>query len=135
MNLKFYIDKLQSKGIYSFSKEEAEKNLNLTKETLKRTLLRYCIKGRITKIRKGFYIIIPIEYSQKHILPVYWFLDDLMKYIGKQYYVGLLSAAALYGASHQQPQIFQVIVRNQMRDISVKGIKIKFFIKKNIKFG
>ncbi len=69
------------------------------------------------------------------MLPTYWFIDNLMRYIGMSYYVGLSSAAALHGASHQQPQIFQVIISSQIRDIKVKGIKIKFFVKKNIKMN
>lgn len=41
--------------------------------------------------------------------PASWFIDDLMRFCHCEYYVGLLSAAALHGASHQQPMVFQVL--------------------------
>ena len=33
-----------------------------------------------------------------------------MEYWQSKYYVGLLTAAMYHGASHQQPQIFQVVI-------------------------
>jgi predicted transcriptional regulator of viral defense system len=50
-----------------------------------------------------------------------------MNYLDQPYYIGLLSAAALYGAAHQRPQEFFVI--NQLpviRAINKKGQKINF---------
>ena len=35
--------------------------------------------------------------------PASWYIDDFMKAIGAPYYVGVLTAAALHGAAHQQP--------------------------------
>lgn len=63
--------------------------------------------------------------------PVTWFIDELMKFHGLPYYVGLLSAAALHGAAHQQPQEFQVITSSPLRPIHIGRERVKFFTQKH----
>lgn len=58
---------------------------------------------------KGFYVIIPTQYQLKGIVPPSYYINELMEYLGKPCYVGLLSAAALYGASHQRVKVIQII--------------------------
>ena len=48
------------------------------------------------------------------------------------YYVGLLSAAGLHGASHQQPQEFQVMTDRPIRHLRAGRGRIHFFVKKGI---
>jgi predicted transcriptional regulator of viral defense system len=48
------------------------------------------------------------------------------------YYVGLLSAAALHGASHQQPQEFQVVTDRSVRSLMGGRAKLQFFASKYI---
>jgi predicted transcriptional regulator of viral defense system len=55
-----------------------------------------------------------------------------MAFIGKPYYVGLLSAAALHGAAHQQPQEFFVVTTTKQITTRRKSIKINYFTKKSI---
>ena len=57
-----------------------------------------------------------------------------MKFTGKSYYVGLLSAAALYGAAHQQPQEFFVITTLKQSITREKNLKINYITKKTIPF-
>ena len=55
-------------------------------------------KRRLVVPRRGFFVIVPLEYRQSAAPPPDWYIDALMKSCGRQYYVGLLSAAALHGA-------------------------------------
>ena len=56
-----------------------------------------------------------------------------MKFLGKEYYVALLSAATLQGAAHQQPMEFFVITNSRiLRDKQKDDVKINFVTKKNI---
>jgi predicted transcriptional regulator of viral defense system len=55
-----------------------------------------------------------------------------MEYIGKPYYIGLLSAAAIYGAAHQQPQEFFIMTTTKQLATQKKGIVINYIIKKKI---
>ena len=43
--------------------------------------------------------------------------------------MGLLSAAALHGAGHQQPQQFHVVTTGPLRDMKMNGLAIRFFSK------
>ena len=51
-----------------------------------------------------------------------------MAFLDKPYYVGLLSAAALHGAAHQQPTVYTVITQTPAPR-SVDKLKILFFSK------
>ena len=61
------------------------------------------------------------------------YIDNLMRYYKAPYYVGLLSAAAYYGSSHQSPQILQVITNPSRRQIRKGRNKIVFYSKKNVR--
>lgn len=50
-----------------------------------------------------------------------------MAFIGQPYYVGVLSAAATYGAAHQRPQEYQVVVPVTERLIETDRLRIRFF--------
>ena len=124
-----YVDQLQSRGRYSFLKSEAQSVLHLTDSALVKALWRLEQRNRIRTIKRGFYIIVPLEYASTGILPPEWFIADLMKYMEQPYYVGLLSAAALHGAAHQQPQEFHVVLPSHQRDIRVHALQLRFFKK------
>jgi len=127
MNLERYISELQSKGRYFFLREEAVSVLGCSNEAFKLAAIRLKAKHRLCNIRGGFWTIVPHEYFSWGILPPSWFIDKLMGYLENSYYVGLLSAAALYGAAHQQPQQFQVMVSEPVRPIIRGRVNIKFF--------
>jgi len=132
-DLSDYVDQLQIAGRYTFPKTEAYAETGLAEGTLKKALWRLEIKNRIRMIRRGFYVIVPLEYSSTKIIPADWFIADLMKFMRQPYYVGLLSAAAMQGAAHQQPQEFHVVVPSPQRDIRVDGLMIRFFKKSGMK--
>jgi hypothetical protein len=50
-----------------------------------------------------------------------------MATLGLPYYVGLLTAAAQHGASHQQPQEFQIVTDRSVRLLTAGQVKIRFF--------
>ncbi|KAA6342693.1 hypothetical protein EZS27_009565 [termite gut metagenome] len=125
-----FLVELQSKGRFIFTFDELRTRFDLSEETLLQVLYRYKSKKQVAQIRKGFYAIIPPEYSKQGMLPPYFFIDDLMKSLNKLYYVALLSAAAIYGAAHQQPMEFFVIAESPApRDIKNNKLKITFLSK------
>lgn len=126
MSLDRWINKLQRVGRYSFGRDEALRQLELSEPSLKRSLQRASSQGRILALRRGFYVIVPLEYASVGTVPTEWFIDDLMKFLGKSYYVGCLSAAAWHGAAHQRPQETQVVVAEQVRNIETRAVRIRF---------
>jgi len=83
--------------------------LDNSEKGMKTGLRRLTIKGRIQSVYRGFYVVVPIQYQLKSIVPPHFYIDELMTYVGKPYYVGLLSAAAIYGAAHQRPMQTQIM--------------------------
>ena len=127
------LDFLQKKGALCFTKHEIAPYLDISADALNLTLHRQRLKKRILRIRKDFYIIIPIEYQDVGSPPPEWFIDQLMTYLKVKYYVGLLSAASLHGAAHQQPMQFQVITEGlKLRDIRFGRVLIHFVTKHKI---
>jgi len=130
-SLEEFANSVRANGRYTFSLDEAKEFLGLTDKAVNQALFRLKKKNKIAQIRKSFYAIIPPEYSKQGMLPPYLFIDDLMKWLGKRYYVGLYSAAALHGAAHQQPMEYYVFTEKPaLRNIRSSKIKINFSIKK-----
>lgn len=130
-----FVDETHASGRYTFVKAEAAEGTGCGPEALRMALLRLSRKGRIARVASGFYLIVPNEYRAMGVLPPQLFVDDLMAHLGTDYYVGLLSAAAMHGAGHQQPQEFQVVTPTPRRAITVRGLRLSFFGKKSIESG
>ncbi|MGH2366492.1 MAG: type IV toxin-antitoxin system AbiEi family antitoxin domain-containing protein [Chloroflexota bacterium] len=82
---------------------------------------------RLVSAAKGLYLVIPAEYRNWGSLPADWFIDALMHHLDRQYYVGLLSAAAIHGASHQASQVLQVMVDERVRARTLGRVKLRFY--------
>src|SRR5690606_8775061 len=84
-------------------------------------------------IHKGYYLIINPQYASRGILPPSLFMDGLMKFLGRPYYVGLLNAASFHGAAHQQPQEYFVFTDfPALRTNKKRGVRINYISKKKI---
>jgi predicted transcriptional regulator of viral defense system len=130
--LKSWIDGLQASGRYSFLRSEAVHDSGLTPNAVSKALRQAARDGRIVRLKEYAYVIVPLEYRTAGAPPPSWFIHDLMTAMKLPYYVGLLSAAALQGASHQQPQVFQVITDRSVRPIPVGRTKLQFLASKYV---
>ena len=110
---------------------DVKQQFDISDKAINQSLYRLKNKKQIAQIRNGFYAIISPGYSSQGIIPAPLFIDDLMQSLSKRYYVGLLSAAALHGAAHQQPMEFFVVTEKPaLRRINNRKIKINFYVKK-----
>ena len=110
MSLNDWIKGLEQRGITSFSFQQVRCEFHeRTEKSLKTDIKRLVSARRIENVYKGFYVIIPIQYQLKGIVPPSYYINELMEHLGKPYYVGLLSAATIYGASHQRTMITQIV--------------------------
>ena len=126
-----YLKDIRAKGRYTFTLDELKDVFQLNYPAIKQKLRRAKLRNEIKQIRQSFYVVLPPEYAKNGELPVYLYLDDLMKYLQQDYYLGLYSAAALHGAAHQQPMNFQVITRKPMRPVEQVNSQINFFVRKD----
>jgi predicted transcriptional regulator of viral defense system len=119
------------RGKYTFTYDDISKEFPLSGKAISQGLLYNSKKQRIVKLRKGFYGILTPENSIDGILPIYSFIDDLMKYLHKPYYLALLSAGVLHGAAHQKPMVDFVVTETPApRSIVTPRMKV-FFISKH----
>lgn len=133
INVSEWVENLEKKGRISFSLNQIEEELvNYSGVAIKSALKRLSKRGKIVSFHKGFYLIISAQYANRGILPAVLFIDNFMKYLHRPYYIGLLSAAALYGAAHQQPQEYFVVTGFPvLRPSDKKGMKVNFISKRN----
>ncbi len=133
VTVRAFLEALQSSGRYAFTRKEASAALGLSEGALKNALWRLSKAGRVVSPRRGFYVIVPPEYRAAGSIPPSWIIRDLMTYLGRPYYVGLLSAAALHGAAHQPPHEFQVVTDRPLRPVEMGQARILFVKKAHLK--
>ena len=127
-----WIDNLQASGRYCFLRSEAVQATGLSAEAAKKAFQRLITNKRLVKVKKYFFVVVPIEYRNLGSPPASWFVDQLMGAMQVPYYVGLLSAAALHGASHQQPQEFQIVTTKSVRPLIVARQRLHFISKRRL---
>lgn len=126
---------LLADGKYFFSKEEALQNLGLNQNQFRLQAFRLYQKKSLKNLGHGFFMIVPPEYHHFGSVPPHWIIDPYMKYLKHNYYIGLLSAASLYGTTQQQPMTFQVITDKPMRPIKLERGGIEFHCYKDCSRG
>ena len=121
-----YINEQLSRGRAYFSREEALDALGLSSQALIAATTRLAKKHRLASPRRGFYLILrPEDQVIGAPDPVRW-IDPLMKYLGFDYRVSLLRAAAFHGSSHQAAMVFQVIAPKQLRAFDIGRHRLQF---------
>ncbi len=125
-SLAAWIDDLQAAGRYTFAREDLVDFPGKSRVAVDAALRRLKQKARIQSPRRGFFVIVPVEYRSLGCLPATWFIADLMRFLDQPYYVGILSAAALHGAAHQQPMSFQVVTDRPTRPARAGRVRIEF---------
>ena len=82
--------------------------------------------GKLISVTKGGWVPVPAEYRSAGSPPPSHFIHQLMDHLGHPYYVGFLSAAAIHGASHQSPMVFQVATPIKLRERTVGRARLQF---------
>ncbi len=132
MNAVELITDLAAHGRYCFTTPEARLRLERAPAAVRAALRRLRKKGEIAVPHRGFHVIVPPEYRVLGCLPPEQFVPQLMKHLGLDYYVGLLSAAQLHGAAHHQPQQFQVITAGNRPPLRCGRVEAAFVARHNL---
>ena len=119
-------------GKYHFTFSEFRRTLGGTEAASRQALSRLTKKGEIASPSRGFYVILPPEYRRIGCLPADEFIPALMEFRNIRYYVGLLSAAQYFGAAHQRPQEFQVVLPKNRPRIVCGKVNVAFLSRKNL---
>ena len=134
MSIADWIERLAPSGRYTFSKEDVRKAFpTMSAPTVDTALHRAVAKGRVFSPCRGFYVVVPEEYRLWKAVPQDVYMDRMMQYLQRKYYVSLLSAAEHHGAAHQAPMGFQVMVEPPvLRDKEREGYAIRYAERREI---
>ena len=130
--LSAYMTRLLSEGQMVFSREDAQKALGVSRRALLDAAERQQRRKHLISPRRGFYVIVPPQYLGWGAPPPSWYIDNLMRHEDRPYYVGLLKAAELHGASHQAVMEFQVVTDKRLPRIKVGRSAIAFYYRKDM---
>lgn len=122
------------RGQYIFTKDDVRAiGLQISEEALINSLVRLGKRGIIMSPWQNFYVTIPTEYKLKGAVPPSFYIDRLMKFMGRDYYVALLTAAAFEGAGHQRAMVFQTMVNGGcIRSGVHNGTRLEFTVRRNL---
>jgi predicted transcriptional regulator of viral defense system len=126
------MDDLQAGGRVTFTRDAAAEALGVTVRGFLKAAERLQKKGALLNPRHGFYVIVPPQYLARGAPPPAWYIDDLMKHERCSYYVGLLKAAELHGATHQAVMQFQIVTDKRIPKIRVGQSILSFFYRKDM---
>lgn len=115
-----------SRGRMSLTSAEVASLLDIPVDQVRRRLHAPAKRAEWVSPTHGLWVPVPPEFRTWGAPPGIEIVDALMSHRGIDYYVGWLSAAALYGAGHQAPQVFQVAVGRQLRDRVVGRTRFVF---------
>ena len=134
MTLQKWIKDRAIHGFPTFSVEDVrETGMYSSEQILQNELYRLCSNKTIASVYRGFYVIIPVQYVLRGSVPATFYIDQLMAYLNKPYYVCMLSAAELLGAAHQRPQQFSVMTTfPKRRVVSTRNVIIDWFYREGL---
>ena len=130
--LSSYVSGLLSAGRTVFTAEEAEQAIGVGRGAFLDAAERLQRRKALLNPRQGFYVVVPPQYASWGAPPPAWYIDALMHYEGQAYYVGLLKAAELHGATHQAVMEFQVISAKRFPKIRAGRNLIVFYFRKDM---
>lgn len=122
---------LAARGCYHFTTQQAASALGVSLTAARAALRRLRDRGAIATPFRGFHVVVPPEYRALGCLPPEQFVPQLLEHLGVVHYAGLLSAARYHGASHQQPQVFQVVVPTNRPAIHCGQVYAVFAARRN----
>lgn len=125
-------DALLSHGRHHFTTEDAAMAAGIRLDSVRPALARLIKKRLAFSPARGLYIAIPPQYRSWGVVPATSFVDALMAHLDRSYYVGYLSAAEAYGAAHQKPQVFQVVVDRDLRDRDIGRVRLRFITNRGV---
>lgn len=122
---------LPSQGRFTFTTQEARAAAGGTSAAAIAAALDRAEADRIIASPvRGFHVVLPLEDRGTGTPSWRLFLDPLMSHLGLPYYVGLLTAASIHGASGQAAQVVQVLVPRERRPVRSGRLVIEFVVRR-----
>jgi hypothetical protein len=121
-----YVRERESEGFCYFIQSEIISLLGYAERSFQRAVKNLIKQKRVLSIKPGFFIIVPPAYDTQGSLPPIAFIEPLMAYLGLSYYIGLRSAAVLYGAGGPVDEPLQVMISSTLGGVHKRAVHIRF---------
>jgi predicted transcriptional regulator of viral defense system len=119
-------DWLMARGQHFITTDEVARLVGVEPAVVSVSLQRAREAHKMVSVTKGAWVPVPPGYRAAGAPPPLHYIDPLMRHLGHPYYVGLLSAARLHGASHQVPMVLQVVTPALLRDRRIGRSRLEF---------
>jgi predicted transcriptional regulator of viral defense system len=119
-------DWLIAHGQHFVTNDELAELVGVSAIDVRHSLRRQRDANTLVPVTKGAWVPVPPQYRANGAPPVEHFIDPLMAFLRHRYYVGFLSAAAIHGASHHAPMVFQVATDAALRDRVIGAQRVSF---------
>ena len=123
---------LLSNGITAVTNKEISALLGIPENHIRQRLAPLAKRNEIISPYRGFWIPIPFEYRQWGAPEAVYYVDRMMCYLGVEYYVGWMTAAAILGAGHHAAQMFQVATARLVRNRVIGRSDFRFYQRSNV---
>lgn len=130
--LQTYLDDLLASGRVTFTRDDVKKSLGVSHAAFLRAAARLQKQKKLLSPRHGFYVVVSPQFYRWGAPPPDWYIDPLMHHEAHPYYVGLLKAAEIHGASHQAVMEYQVITDKQIPRLTAGRSTLAFYFRKNM---
>jgi predicted transcriptional regulator of viral defense system len=122
--LEYHLDALRGQGRHTFTLPELRQQFDISDQALGKALQRLKQKKKAICLRKGFYVITPIPTPNS-------FIPELMKFLKRSHYTGLLSAAAHHLPRPETSINYHIITtRPVVLPIRTNQLNINFYYKR-----
>jgi predicted transcriptional regulator of viral defense system len=115
-----------TRGISALTTGELARVLDVPPDQVRRRLAVPTRRGEWVQPARGLWVPVRPEHRLAGGPPGAELVGDLASYLGFGYYVGWLTAAALHGAAHHAPQVFQVATSRIVEDRVVGLVRFEF---------
>ena len=122
---------LLSNGITSVTTAELSDLLGIPENQVRQRLAPLVKRGEIVSPARGFWVPVPFEYRQWGAPEAKYYIDKMMQFLGADYYIGWMTAAAIHGAGHHASQVFQVATSKMVTNRMVGRSDLRFFQRSN----
>ena len=120
---------LPAQGRFTFTTAEARAESGASEAAVAAALGRAENDHLIASPVRGFHVVLPLEDRGTGTPSWRLFLDPLMTHLGLPYYVGVLTAASIHGASGQAAQVIQVVTARPRRPVRSGRLVIEFVVR------
>lgn len=115
-----------SRGLSELTSAELATALGVTPDQVRQRLNAPARRGEWVMPVRGMWVPVPPEFRVWGAPPGIEIVDAMMRHLGTGYCVGWLTAAALHGAAHHAPQVFQVATARHVRERTVGRTRFRF---------